>query len=143
MFSIKLYHSLQVLCHYHIVICMKKYLAHCEFESRSWRCVLDTTLYNKVSEWFPADRWFSSGFLHQYNSPSLGILLKVALSTITYICPIIDKSNALTYYVLHIRKGSITVKVMVETKLYKLFIVSCFCLAVIIQLLKGNGLGSY
>jgi len=36
------------------------------------------------------------------------------------------------------------VKVMVETKLYKLFIVSCVYLAVIIQvILKGIGLGSY
>ena len=33
----------------------------CEFESRSWRGVLDTTLCNKVCRWFATERWFSPG----------------------------------------------------------------------------------
>jgi hypothetical protein len=31
----------------------------CEFESRSWWHVLDTTLCDKVCQWLPADQWFS------------------------------------------------------------------------------------
>jgi hypothetical protein len=33
-------------------------LWRCEFESRSWRGVLDTTLCNKVCQWLAASRWF-------------------------------------------------------------------------------------
>ena len=32
-----------------------------EFESRSWRGELDTTLCDKVCQWLAADRWFSLG----------------------------------------------------------------------------------
>jgi hypothetical protein len=32
-----------------------------EFESHSWRCVLDTTLCDKVCQWLAADQWFSPG----------------------------------------------------------------------------------
>ena len=32
----------------------------CEFKSRTWRGVLDTTLCDKVCQWLPAGRWFSS-----------------------------------------------------------------------------------
>jgi hypothetical protein len=39
----------------------------CEFESRLWRCVLDTTLCDKVCQWFESGRWYSwyAGFLPQ------------------------------------------------------------------------------
>ena len=33
----------------------------CEFEPRSWRCVLDTTLCDKVCLWLAPGQWFSSG----------------------------------------------------------------------------------
>jgi hypothetical protein len=33
----------------------------CEFEPRSWRGVLDTTLCDKVCQWLATCRWFSSG----------------------------------------------------------------------------------
>ena len=33
----------------------------CEFEPRWWRGVLDTTLWNKVCQWFAGGRWFSPG----------------------------------------------------------------------------------
>ena len=33
----------------------------CEFESRSWRSVLDKTLCDKVGRWLASDRWFSPG----------------------------------------------------------------------------------
>jgi len=33
----------------------------CEFESRSWRDVLDATLCDKVCQWLAAGRWFSLG----------------------------------------------------------------------------------
>jgi len=33
----------------------------CEFESRWWRSVLDTTLCDKVCQWLVAGRWFSPG----------------------------------------------------------------------------------
>ena len=32
-----------------------------EFESRSWRCVLDTTICDEVCQWFATGRWFSPG----------------------------------------------------------------------------------
>jgi len=32
-----------------------------EFESRSWRCVLDTTICDEVCQWFATCRWFSPG----------------------------------------------------------------------------------
>jgi len=31
----------------------------CEFESRSWRGVLNTTLCDKVCQWLATGRWFS------------------------------------------------------------------------------------
>ena len=33
----------------------------CEFESHSWRGVLDTTLCDKVCQWLATGRWFSLG----------------------------------------------------------------------------------
>jgi hypothetical protein len=33
----------------------------CEFESRSWRCVLDTKLSDKVCQLLATGRWFSPG----------------------------------------------------------------------------------
>jgi len=35
----------------------------CEFESRSWRGVLDAILCDKVCQWLATDRWFSPGNL--------------------------------------------------------------------------------
>ena len=35
----------------------------CEFEPCSWRCVLDTTLCDKVRPWHETGRWFSLGTL--------------------------------------------------------------------------------
>ena len=53
-----------------------------EFESRSWRSVLDTILCDNVCQWLETGLVFSgySGFLHHYISE---ILLKVVLNTIT------------------------------------------------------------
>jgi len=34
---------------------------HREFEPRSWRGVLDTTLCDKVCQWLTTCRWFSPG----------------------------------------------------------------------------------
>jgi hypothetical protein len=62
----------------------------CEFESRSWRGVFDTTLCDKVCQWLVTGRWFSSA------APSLStkkadhhyiteILLIIALNTIILI----------------------------------------------------------
>jgi hypothetical protein len=33
----------------------------CEFEPRSWRGVLDTTLYHKVCQWLTTGQWYSLG----------------------------------------------------------------------------------
>ena len=59
----------------------------CEFESRSWRGVLDTTLCDKVCLLFAAGRWFSPGTLVSSTNKTdrhdiTEILLKVALNTI-------------------------------------------------------------
>jgi hypothetical protein len=46
---------------------------------RSWRGVLDTTLYDEGCQWLAAGRLFSPGFLHQHIAK---ILLRVALNAI-------------------------------------------------------------
>jgi len=59
---------------------------NCEFESRSWRGVLDTTLCDKDCQWPEAGRWFLRVLRFQWNWSPLyitGILLKVALNTKT------------------------------------------------------------
>ena len=58
-----------------------------EFESRSWRGVLDTTLYDKVCQWLAAGRWFSQGtpvaFTNKtYHHNITEMQMKVALNTI-------------------------------------------------------------
>ena len=58
----------------------------CEFEPRSWRDVLDTTLFDKVWQWLATDLWFSPGTLVSYTNIT-EILLKVALSTINQTKP--------------------------------------------------------
>ena len=58
----------------------------CNFESRSWQDVLDTTLCDKVCQWLVTGRWIFSGYSstnktdHHYITE---ILLKVVLNTIT------------------------------------------------------------
>ena len=63
----------------------------CEFEARSWRCVLDTALSDKVCQWLAAGLWFSPCTLvsstnktdrHDINE----ILLKVSLNTNPFKC---------------------------------------------------------
>jgi hypothetical protein len=59
----------------------------CDFESHSWRGVLDTTLCDKVCQWLPAGRWLSQGTpVSATNNTDphdiAEILLKVALNTI-------------------------------------------------------------
>ena len=59
-----------------------------EFESRSWRGVLDTTLCNKVCQWLATGRPFSPGTpvssTNKANRHDITeILLKVALNTMT------------------------------------------------------------
>ena len=59
----------------------------CEFESHSWRGVLDTTLCDKVCQWLATGWWFSPGNPVSSTNKTdchniTEILLKVALSTI-------------------------------------------------------------
>ena len=59
----------------------------CEFESRSGRVVLDTTLCDKVCQWLATVRWFSPGTPVSSTNKTdrhdiTEILLKVALNTI-------------------------------------------------------------
>jgi uncharacterized membrane protein len=61
---------------------------NCEFESRSWRGVLDTTLCDKVCQWLAADLWFSQSTpvssTNQTDCHNIAeIFLKEALNTIT------------------------------------------------------------
>jgi len=60
----------------------------CEFESRSWRGVLDTALCDKVCQWLATGRWISPGTpvsstnkTHRHHITE--VLLKVALNTTT------------------------------------------------------------
>ena len=60
----------------------------CEFESRSWRGVIDTTLCDNICQWLAAGQWFPLRTpVYSNNKPDrhdmTEILLKVALSTIT------------------------------------------------------------
>ena len=64
------------------------HLESCEFESRSWQCVLDTTLCDEVCQWLSTGQWFSLGPLVSSTNKTdchniAEILLKVALNTIT------------------------------------------------------------
>jgi hypothetical protein len=59
-----------------------------EFESCSWRDVLDTTIYKNVCQWLVTDRWFSPGTPVSSTNKTdhhdiAEILWKMALSTIT------------------------------------------------------------
>ena len=59
----------------------------CEFEPRSWRGVLDTTVCDKVCQWFTTGRWDSAGTPDSSTNKTdrhdmTEILLKVALNTI-------------------------------------------------------------
>ena len=42
-------------------------LKSCEFEFRSWRGVLDTTLCDRVCQWLAAGRWFSPSTVSSIN----------------------------------------------------------------------------
>ena len=60
----------------------------CEFESRLWRGVLDTTLCDKVCQWLVASQWFSldnpvSSTTKTHHHDITEILMKVVLNTIT------------------------------------------------------------
>jgi len=62
----------------------------CEFKSRWWRGVLDTTLCDKACQWLAAGQWFSTGTpVSSTNKTDCDdiaeILLKVALNTINRI----------------------------------------------------------
>jgi hypothetical protein len=48
----------------------------CEFESNSWRGVLDTTLYDKVGQSFDAGRWFYQGTLVSSGSTTYLLILR-------------------------------------------------------------------
>jgi hypothetical protein len=56
----------------------------CEFESRSWRGGLDTTLCDKVCQWLATGQWFSpvSSTNKTGRHNTIEILLKVVLTTI-------------------------------------------------------------
>ena len=63
------------------------HISNSEYEPRSWRRVLDTTLCDKVCQWLATDRWFSSGTPVSSTNKTdrhdiTEILLKVALNTI-------------------------------------------------------------
>jgi hypothetical protein len=65
------------------------YLWNCEFESRSWRGVLDTTSCDKVCQWLATGLWFSpvtpvSSTNKTDRHDITEILLKVALITINH-----------------------------------------------------------
>ena len=69
----------------------------CEFESRSWRDVLNTTLCNKVCQCLVTGRWFSLCTLVSCTNKTdrhdiAQIYLKVVLNTITPIQISIHKS---------------------------------------------------
>ena len=75
----------------------------CDFESRSWRGVLNTTLSDKVCQLLAIGQWFSSGILlsstiktEPRQTPE--ILLKVVLNTIT-LTPKFQPCKRLLYFI--------------------------------------------
>jgi hypothetical protein len=65
-----------------------QFLSPLKFEFLSWRCVLDTTIYDRVSKWLAVGQWFCLRVLRfpppiKLTVTIIEILLKVALSTIT------------------------------------------------------------
>jgi len=97
MYSYKKVHldmtSIQVCCDRMVVgfkttyaISAYHYLS-CEFESRSWQCVLYATLCDQVCQWLATDGWFSLGppvssTIKTDHQDITEILLKVVLNII-------------------------------------------------------------
>ena len=76
----------------------------CEFQSHSWRGVLDTTIYDKVCQWLVTDQRFSpvSSTNKTDRHDIAEILLKVALNTIHQAKP-----NAFIYFFFQIQGTSV------------------------------------
>ena len=82
--------------------CLYHHLS-CEFEPRSWRGVLDTTLCDKVSRWLATGQWFSPGTPVSSTNKTdrhdiTEILLNVALNTINHKL-LIEKNTCQSYNV--------------------------------------------
>ena len=82
---------------------IRETIPSCEFELRSWRGVLDTTLCDQVCLWHATGRWFSQGTPVSSTNKTdrydiTEILLKVALNTI-------DQLNQPTIYSILINKN--------------------------------------
>jgi hypothetical protein len=64
----------------------------CEFEPRSWRCVLDTTLCDKVHQWLATGWWFSLGTPVSSNKTGLIVsrlsyaYSNLVLCSINFVC---------------------------------------------------------
>jgi hypothetical protein len=87
----------------------------CEFESRSWRGVFDTTLSDKVCQLLAAGWWFSQGFSGFPTNTTdrcdiTEVLLKVVLNTttLTHNLPVVHKITF--FYFKCIGKWDKTVK---------------------------------
>ena len=75
------------------------YHLSCVFKACSWRGVLDTTAYDKVCQWLAAGRWFSPSTSFSkitYRRDIIGILLKMALRTITLTLLLIDYASVVS-----------------------------------------------
>ena len=66
----------------------------CEFECRSWRGVLDTTIRDKVCQWLVTGRWFSpvSSTNKTDRHDITEILLKVALNIINIFVNYVNRN---------------------------------------------------
>ena len=81
--------SFLIITIYHYCAISAYHHKSCEFEPRSWRGVLDTTLCDNVGHWLTTGRWFSLGTPVSSNNKAdlhdiTEILLKVALKTVNY-----------------------------------------------------------
>jgi hypothetical protein len=70
------------------ICAISAYHTSCYVDSRSWRGVLGTTIYNKVCQWLAIGQWFSPGTpdssINKIDHHDITeILLKVALNTLT------------------------------------------------------------
>ena len=101
----------------------------CEFESRSWQCVLDTALCDIVCQLLVTDRCFSKGTAFSTSNKTdclniTEILLNVTLSTIT-LTLISRQMNLQAIYILPGSYRNWTINWMVNQTFRNCLIASC------------------
>ena len=100
-----------------------------EFELRSWRCILDTTLCDKLWQWLAKSRWFSPGTSVSSTNKTdrhdiTKLLLKVAFNTITLTNYFfLSLPNCLSYQLCEVRYDF---RMCLYPQFFVIFLISVF-----------------